>query len=135
VTRVLVAVALLAIAAPAAAKSSRELPYPYDPVFSALVRFLRVDERLKVTERDPGAGYVLFELTEGKRTFEGAAEVIKAEDGTGRPVTRIHIRIADRPSYMEIGMLDRLELKLREELGAPAAPPAPAPAPERAPPP
>lgn len=119
-----------ALAAPAAAKSSREVGYPEGPVFSTLVRFLRVDEGLKIVEKDAASGYIIFQLTEGKRTFDGAAEVMVAQDGSGRPVTRVNLRITDRPSYMEIGMLDRLELKLRDELGAPAAPPPPPPPPK-----
>ena len=112
---------VLLIATTAAAKTTRELPYAYDPVWSSLVRFLRVDEKLKLVEKDGDAGYVLFELTEGKRTFTGAAELSKAPDG-GRAV-KLTIRINDRPSYMELGLLDRFELKLREDLGEP--PPAP----------
>jgi hypothetical protein len=125
--RWLAAAAVLAVAAPAAAKSSRDVAYAYDPVFTSVVRFLRVDEGLKLVEKDAAAGYVIFVLTEGKRTFNGAAEVMKAQDGSGNAVTRVTLRIADRPSYMELGMLDRLELKLREELGEPAAPPPPPP--------
>src|SRR5262245_63266580 len=108
------AVALLLLAAPAAAKTSRELPYAYEPVWSALVRFLRVDEKLKVTEKDADTGYVLFELSEGKRTFTGAAELSK--NGSG---VRLVVRINDRPAYMELGLIDRFEVKLHEELGAP----------------
>lgn len=124
-----VAAVLLGAAAPASAKSSRELNYGYEPVWSSLVRFLRVDERLKLLEKDGDAGYVLFELVDGKRTFSGAAELARGRDG-GRPV-RLTIRINDRPSYMELGLLDRFEVKLREELGEP--PPEKAPAPDAAP--
>ena len=120
--RWLAAAAVLAVAAPAAAKSSRDVAYGYDPVWITLVRFLRVDEGLKLVEKDAASGFVIFELTEGKRTFRGAAEVMKAQDGAGQPVTRVTLRIAERPSYMEIGMLDRLEVKLREEHGEPARP-------------
>jgi hypothetical protein len=115
--RALAAALVLAVALPAAARSAREYPYPYDPVWAALVRFLRVDEGLKLVEKDPANGYVLFELTEAKRTFSGAAELVRLEAGT-----RVVVRIADRPSYMEQGLLDRLGDKLREELGEPPPP-------------
>jgi len=120
VIRPLAAVTVLLLALPAAARSTREYPYSYKPVWSALVRFLRVDEKLKVVEKDADSGYVLFELAEGKRTFSGAAELVKVEGGT-----RVVMRISDRPAYMEQGLLDRLALKLREELGdqPPPAPP------------
>jgi hypothetical protein len=125
--KALAACLLLLASAPAAAKTAREFPYAYEPVWTALVRFLRVDEKLKLLEKDSDTGYVLFELTEGKRTFSGAAEVMKLERAT-----RVIIRIGDRPAYMEAGMLDRFSDKLHEELGEP--PPAPTPAPKPAPP-
>jgi hypothetical protein len=121
--RALVVCALL-IPAVAHGKTTRELPYPYDPVWSALVRFLRVDEKLKVVEKDAETGYVLFELVEGKRTFRGAAELLRAADGRA---VRLTLRIEDRPSYMELGLVERFEDKLREELGQPVAPPPPPP--------
>jgi len=135
VSRAAVAVAAgLVLAAPAAAKTTREVPYRYQPVWATMVRFLRVDENLKVTEKDEETGYVLFQLTEGKRTFNGAAELFKVEGGT-----RIILRIADRPSYMEAGLLDRFADKLHEELGDPPqagegdAPPPDAGPPEQKP--
>jgi hypothetical protein len=128
VIRSLLVAALLLAATPAAAKTAREFPYGYDPVWAALVRFLRVDEGLKLVEKDEGSGYILFELSEGKRTFSGAAELLRLETGT-----RVVVRIGDRPAYMELGLLERLSDKLREELGdappPPPAPPAPPPAP------
>jgi hypothetical protein len=90
------------------------------------VRFLRVDEKLKVTEKDDGAGYVLFELVEGKRTFPGAAELTRVTDSAGRAAIRATVRLEDRPSYMELGILERFAQKLREELGEPPPPPPPA---------
>jgi hypothetical protein len=95
-------------------------------VWSALVRFLRVDEGLKVVEKDSETGYILFELTEGKRAFRGAAEVMRAEAGS----TRVVVRISDRPAYMELGILERFGDKLREELGEPLPPSPPPPPPD-----
>ena len=122
----LACVVLCAAPALSWAKTSRELPYAYTPVWSALVRFLRVDEKLKVIEKDADTGYVLFELSEGKKTFTGAAELLRNEGGRG---TRLTFRIDDRPSYMELGLLDRFEVKLKDELGQPAPPPPPPPPP------
>jgi hypothetical protein len=123
---------ILLVATPAVAKSARELGYGYDQVWPALVRFLRVDEKLKLTEKDEGSGYILFELADGKKTFAGAAELTRITDGSGRAATRVAVRIEDRPSYMEAGILDRFADKLREELGAPPPPPpASQPAPEQ----
>jgi hypothetical protein len=47
----------------------------------------------------------------------------------GRTLVRFIVKIDDRPSWLETSMLNRLEKKLREELGSPA------PAPSRKPPP
>jgi hypothetical protein len=114
---------VLATAAPAAARSEKTLAYPRDAVWSTSVRFLRVDERLKITEKDAEAGYVLFELEEEGKTFRGSLEVITVRDH-GRPSVRFVLQIEDRPSWLEIAMLTRLERKLRAELGAPSPAPS-----------
>jgi hypothetical protein len=118
VAALLVIVGLLA-AVPAGAKSNRTFTQPFDKVWPSLLRFLRVDEKLKIVEKDVEAGYVLFELSEEKRTFSGAVELVKGEDDRGRPTTRVTIKITDRPAYMEEGLLDRLEQKLHDEHGEP----------------
>jgi hypothetical protein len=120
----LVALLLAVLTAPAAAKTAREYGYAYDPTWSALVRFLRVDENLKLLEKDADTGYILFELVDGKRTFSGAAELMKLERGT-----RVTIRLNERPSYMEAALLERFGNKLHDELGEPPPPPAPPPPP------
>jgi hypothetical protein len=122
--RRLLALAILCASATALARSDRDYPWTASEIWPRLVRFLRVDEHLKVTEKDESAGYVIFELTEGKRVFPGAAEMSRLPSGA----TRVIIRIENRPSYMEEGMLDRLEQKLHDELGPPPVPPEPPPA-------
>jgi hypothetical protein len=116
---------LLLVAAPAHAKSSREVSHAVDRVWPALVRFLRIDEKLKIVEKDATVHYVLFELVDGKKTFRGSAELQSTTDLEGRTATKVWVKIVDRPSYMESGMLDRFEMKLREELGEPPDPPTP----------
>jgi len=119
----------LAAATPALARSQKTLAYPRPEAFATAVRFIRVDEGLKLIEKDGDAGYVLFELHEEKRTFRGSLEVIDVvqED---RHQVRFVITLADRPEWQELEMLGRLEQKLRAELGAPA----PAPTKKDAPP-
>jgi hypothetical protein len=119
---VLAVATICAGAAPAAARSERTLAYPREQAWPAAVRFLVVDERLKVIDKDGDAGYVVFELRDEGKTFRGSLEVI-AVIIDGRPVVRFVVAIEDRPSWQEIGMLNRLERKLRVELGSPA--PAP----------
>ena len=67
----------------------------------------------------------LFELTDAKKTYRGSAELQQTTDSDGRSSTRVWVKIVDRPSYMEEAILDRLETKLRDELGDPLPPPEP----------
>ncbi len=116
--RLLIALALCATSAPALARSQKTLAYPRPESFAAAVRFIRVDEGLKMIEKDADAGYVLFELHEEKKTFRGALEMIEVMQD-GRHAMRFVMTIEDRPEWQEVQMLDRLEHKLRDELGAP----------------
>ena len=124
--------ALATLAGTAAARSERALAYSREQAWPAAVRFLAVDERLKVTDKDADAGYALFELRDEGKVFRGALEVIPVVV-EGRPVVRFVLTIEDRPSWLEVAMLGRLERKLRLELGAPAPPPTPRPRPEPGP--
>jgi hypothetical protein len=109
----------------AQARSEREASYPFERAWPTAVRFLRIDEGFSIIERDPDSGYVLFELKDDGRTFTGSMEVVRTEDDAGRRAVRIVLRIADRPAYMERGILERLARKLRADLGDPAPPPEP----------
>jgi hypothetical protein len=122
--------ALLLLCGVADARSEKTLAYPRDAAWPAAVRFIRVDEHLKVIEKDADAGYVLFELSEEKKTFRGSLEVIDTVRD-GRHVVRFVMTIEDRPSWLEVELLNRLEQKLRAELGAPAPAPTPRPAPDK----
>ena len=118
----------------AAAQTERTYDYPAGKVFPTAVRFLRVNERVAITEKDAEALYVLFELEDDGKTFPGALELIVADDAAGARV-RVVLRLEDRPSYLEAAMLERFERKLRAELGSPPArrPPPKAPPPKEAP--
>jgi hypothetical protein len=116
------------LTAPAAARSEATLAYLRDQVWPTAVRFLVVDEHVKVTERDAEAGYLLFELRDDGKTFRGSLEVMTVVRD-GRTLVRFVLQIADRPSWLELAMLARLETKLRAELGSPVPAPSP-PAPE-----
>lgn len=114
------------------ARSERTLAYPRDQVWPTAVRFLVVDERLKVLEKDAEAGFVTFELRDDGKTFRGALEVMTVVRD-GRTLVRFVLQIEDRPSWLELAMLKRLETKLHAELGAPAPPPSPPPPPPEPP--
>jgi hypothetical protein len=107
----------------AAARSDRTLAYPRDQAWPAAVRFLAVDERLKLVEKDADAGYVLFELRDEGKLFRGSLEVVVIVV-EGRTLVRFVLTIEDRPSWLEVAMLGRLERKLRAELGSPAPAPS-----------
>lgn len=128
----------LALAVPAAgpawARTDRVVVYAPAKVFPAAVRFLRLEAGATIVEKDAEAGYVMFELTEGGKTYPGSLELV-ATDSAGRPAAKLVMQIEGQPSYVEAVLLDKLERKLRAELGdPPPAPPtrdkqAPAPAP------
>jgi hypothetical protein len=122
--RMLVCLALLVtLPAIADARSEKTVGWTAARVFPAAVRFLRVDEGVTIVEKDAEAGYVMFELTDEGQTFPGALELVALDDGK----LRLVLRIEDRPDYMEVGMLDRLERKLTEELGPAKKKPRPQP--------
>ena len=122
--RVALALTLAAgVAAPAWARSEKTLAYQRAEVWPAAVRFLVVDEHVKVTEKDAEAGYVLFELRDDGKLFRGSLEVMTIVRD-GRSAVRFVLQIADRPSWLEIAMLARLETKLRAELGSPSPAPS-----------
>ena len=128
--RLALVLALLAAPAVAGAKSEKTVHWTADRVFPTAVRFLRVDERVKIVEKDADAGYVLFDLADDGKSYRGALEIVAVSDD---PVdVKLILTIADRPEYMEQAMLDKLEQKLRDELGTPPpAKPKPAPPPEK----
>jgi hypothetical protein len=120
----IVAAMLAAGAAPAWARSEKTLAYAREQAWPAAVRFLAVDAHARITEKDADAGYVMFELRDEGRVFRGSLEVVPVVRD-GRTVVRFVMQIADRPSWLELVLLDRLEDKLRAELGSPSPPPSP----------
>ncbi len=116
-------VALLLLCGLAEARSEKTLAYPRDAAWATAVRFVRVDQGMKILEKDADAGYVLFELRDDGKAFRGSLEVIDVVVD-GRHAVKFVVQIADRPSWVEIEMLNRLERKLRAELGSPTPPAA-----------
>jgi len=126
---ILAACCTAALASSAAAKTERSTYHRFDKVWSTAIRHLAVDEKFKILERDAETGYVTFEMSDHGKVYLGALEVVKVDEGE-RPATRLVLQIADRPSWMEGAVLDRLLAKLHKEHGDPPAPP-----PEKKPPP
>jgi hypothetical protein len=101
------------------AKTSQKIAHSYERVWPSAVRFVRIDEGMKIIEKDADTGYVLFELKDEGKRFQGSIEVIRHTDRDERKMVELVVRIQKRPSYMEHAMLDRLIRKLQEELGRP----------------
>ena len=129
---VLAGTLIVTLAGDGEARSEKTLAYTRETVWPTAVRFLVVDERVKVTDKDPDAGYVLFELKDEGKTFRGSLEVMTVVKDK-RTSVKFVLQIQDRPDWMEIAMLNRLERKLRSELGSPSPVASPLPAPTPAP--
>jgi hypothetical protein len=113
----LVPVAL--IARDADAKAAYESHYSYAQTWNATLRLVVVDMAYKVTEKDNGSGYILFEyksVESGGKVSPGSIELIRAADGDP-----IHViaQLPAMPRYHEQVLLDALAKKLRDEYGEP----------------
>ncbi|MCW5838237.1 MAG: hypothetical protein KIS78_37945 [Labilithrix sp.] len=129
----------LALAAPlalppeeASAKSSYESAYGFDRTWNAGMRLVRVDLGLKISEKDEGAGYLLFDYLSpesGKKPVPGSMEFIRSKDSGA---VRVVVQIPQMPGYHEQVVVDSLARKLRNEYGDPPKRPTPPPAPKDA---
>lgn len=88
--------------------------YSQTQVYSAAVRYLRIDLRYEITERDPEAAYLLFEYQPlGQKTTRfGAVEIVKLQQGV-----RLVVHLPDQPSYQATMLRDGLLKKLRSDYG------------------
>ena len=107
-------------------KSSYDSAYGFDRTWNAGMRLVRVDLGLKITEKDEGAGYLLFDYVSpesGKNHVPGSMEFIRSKD-TG--AVRVVVQITRMPGYHEQVVVDSLARKLRAEYGdPPKKPPVP----------
>lgn len=112
---------LVLLSTTAAAKSSRVLNYPYEPVWSAAIRLIRVDGRYRITDKDKDTGYVLFVYpgTGAVKACPASLELVRTGKAPDESAVRVALDIAHQPSYVEVDLLDRLEKKLETELGEP----------------
>lgn len=112
---------------PAEAVVRAESDYPFDQVWNAALRLIRVDLGYQITERDAEGGFVLFKYQGESGTFNASLEVMRL--GSGK--VGIVCQIPQMPRYAEIFLVDRLSRKMRDEYGAPpprrAQPPAATP--------
>jgi hypothetical protein len=108
----------------ASARKQTDLRYPFDQVWNAALRLVRVDMRMPVTDRDPEAGYVLFEYLDNGKHYPGSLELVRGERDA-RPLTKTVVQVQGMPGYVEQMLLDKLQRKLREEFGEPLEPAKP----------
>lgn len=110
-----------AVPRPALARSEAELTYSREQIFSAALRYLRVDLAYEVTEKDAEAAYLLFSFSApelNQKTARGSIEVVQRER-----TVRLFVNLPQLPSYHEEVLKRGLLEKLRVEYGeAPAAP-------------
>lgn len=106
-------------AASAHASPREQVAYSKTQVYSAALRYLRIELRYEITERDPDAAYLLFEYHPlGQKTSRfGAVEIVEQTRGV-----RLVVRLPDQPSYQETVMRDGLVRKLEQDYGVPALP-------------
>lgn len=112
------------------AAPSGQVTYTKAQVYSAALRYLRIELRYDITEKDPDAAYLLFEyhpLGQKVKRF-GAVEIIEQARGV-----RLVVRLPDQPSYQETVMRDGLVRKLEADYGLPTAPPEKPTAPSKTP--
>ncbi len=115
----------------------RLLRYPIKQVWPTAVRYLRVDRKYVITDRDQDAGYIMFEFPlNGTSKGSGHLEMIETTDASGRESVNLVVNTGAGPTYLPSSIADGLAAKILEERGQPApfAPKAPTP-PETSPPP
>ncbi len=105
----------------ASARSQRNLAYRSEQAWTTAVRMLRVDLGFELVERDHEARFVLFTYEEGEHEFPGSLEVVERQLEDGRIGVRVIVSVPAMPAYIELHLIDRLERKLRDEIGAPIA--------------
>lgn len=117
------AAVLCSFSAPVQARSTVESPYPVEQIWSTAVRFLRVDQRFPVLEKDKDAGYILFDYVEdATKVHKASLELVSFVQKGGLPGTKVVLTIRDKPRHVESLLLEKLERKAQEELGPPPRP-------------
>jgi hypothetical protein len=135
-----------ALASASALSQSRVLPWPLETVWPTAIRYLRVDRRYTIVDRDPDSGFVVFEFpldatgydasaegaSDEPRKGSGSLELFATTDAAGRVSAHVEVTIEGGPTHLPHTILDGLHAKLRDERGTPPAPPA-KPAPPKGP--
>lgn len=118
------------VAAQASLAHSRVLPWPMETVWPTAVRYLRVDRGYAIVDRDPEAGFVLFEFKLDRASADddapkghGSLELFATTDSAGRPSAHVEVTVEGGAAHLPFSIVDGLHTKLREERGTPPPPP------------
>lgn len=84
-------------------------------VYRTALRYLRINKRFKVTEKDEVSGYLLFEYPgeKGAKSSRGSIEVVDTESGS-----LLIVRIENYPRYYEEYLAAGVMTKLKDQYGA-----------------
>lgn len=112
----LVAASVALVAVSAGARVESGSPYGKTQVFSAALRYLRVDLGYEVTEKDADAAYVLFRFSAAgrKTSSNGSIQIVERAEGV-----RLVVDLPNLPRYHEQMLADGLHKKLVTEYGEP----------------
>lgn len=108
---------------------TRVVPYPMEQVWPTMVRYLRVDRGYEIVDRDPDAGFILFDFPIGPddKKGRGSVELFATKDASGRASASVSVTTDGGPMHLPHAILEGLGDKLRRERGQPAAPPRTSP--------
>lgn len=112
------------LSASAQAKSSAESAFSYERAWNTSVRYVRVDQNLRVSEKDMDAGYLAFDYVSAdsaRSVSPGTVELVRLDNGK----VRIAVNLSKMPKYHEDVFLQGIVKKLREDYGDPPASPPP----------
>ncbi len=112
-------ITVLVLSSSASARTPFEVGYTKTQVYSAALRYLRVDLGQDVYEKDPDSAYLLFHfVADGaeRQKSDGSIEIISAKAGC-----RVVVQLPKLPSYFEQTLRESLVAKLRGDYGAPDA--------------
>lgn len=103
----------------ARAEEKRTFEYPYDWVYKAAIRLLKIDLERPIEEADKDTGYILFTYEyQGVKSSASLELMDLTSDENGYSVNT-RVKMKKLPSWVEQDLLDQLEAKLEDEYGSP----------------
>ncbi len=107
---------VVAIPMTARAEVTKGYHLGYEQLFSAVCRYVRLDQGGTLVERDSEAGFVIFTWKRDRESKEvrGTFEFVR-RDGGDKPTIDLKLTISDAPKYIEEFFFDGLTKKLKKE--------------------